>query len=81
MIKLKAFDQYYLPLHLELNIILSFFNSIVFILATKKLLPYSGNFTGRLFRELFRFFQFMLLLFQFYTKTFGFLQQLDLRFL
>jgi len=81
MIKLAAFDHYHLPFHLELNFVLSFFNSIVFILAAKKLLPYSGNFTGGFFRELFCFFQFMLLLFQFYTKTFGFLQQLDLRFL
>jgi len=53
MIKLAAFDHYHLPFHLELNFVLSFFNSIVFILAAKKLLPYSGNFTGGFFRELF----------------------------
>lgn len=81
LITLAVLDQYHLPFHLELKFFLSFCNSFVFVLATKKLFPYLGNFTGRFFRELLCFFQFMLLLFQFYTKMFGFLQQLDLRFL
>lgn len=81
MIKQSEIGCYHLPFYPELNFMLSFFNSVVLILAIKKLLPYSADFTGRFFRELFCFFQFMLLLFQVYTKTFGFLQQLDLRFL